>query len=156
MNPSHPPSLLDDSPSATLRLIQRSRRCFWLGLVGLVPFLGLIAAGQASRLFWQIAAETGEPLRKFSFYVAWALGWSVMEWLVMLDFPGSALVILVFLAIVQLGALAWLRRIRPARRWNPARVHLYWGLAMAHSMLLVIPWLILVIMKANTEWFEWR
>ena len=42
------------------RLIQRSSRCFYFGLVGLIPLVGIVPAALAIRLHHRVAHDTGE------------------------------------------------------------------------------------------------
>jgi hypothetical protein len=64
-------------PAERIRAIEGSLRCFTLGLLGLVPVLGLPAAFIALYLHGKVTNDAGEGWNPASTYANWgcALGW---------------------------------------------------------------------------------
>ncbi len=128
-------------PVDRIRLIRRSLRCFMFGLIGVVPFLGLALAVLALQLYHQVLFETGElkgPIkRSYGNILARFLYWLI----------GTAYILTYYgcygyLGVISVAGLFWgtplvflLHRywtVTP-REWNPARMHLYWGAALAFT-----------------------
>jgi hypothetical protein len=52
-------------------VIQRSLHCFVLGLISLVPLLGLPLAIRALQLYWQVKADVGQDWNPADVYCLW-------------------------------------------------------------------------------------
>jgi hypothetical protein len=111
-----------------VRVINRSVRCFIFGLVGAVPCFGMGMVWLAIKLYRDIAAETGEPVKLYPLYLTSAAGLCVAAVCFTNNLPDGVLAD----AIVMLGLqFLFIRRQylknAPAE-WNPARHLMYWGL----------------------------
>jgi hypothetical protein len=144
-----------EAPPEMIRLIHRSVRCFVLGLAGAVPVLGIFAAFQAIRLFQSITRETGEAVRWKDFYRLWVLGIGFATLLFPLESPAQSLALMIGFGLLQLLILRQAESARVARSWNPARRHLYWGMALAHFGIACTFWCLALYVKLETDWLNW-
>jgi hypothetical protein len=138
-----------ETESVELPHIRQSFHCYYLGLLGLIPFIGVAPAWQALTRFKKIRHATGETERslfpKALFFIA------------LLSFPyiwlgaGFPTVTILFLLLSVVYAL-WMRkeftRTRPAR-WNPAR-HFAWAGATCARVSLAASALLLELLYAFT------
>ncbi len=136
--PANPRPELEHTSLDPVRLADRSRRCFVLGMIGALPVLGLPAAVEAARLFCTTARETGEQWKHWPFLAHLILGWILLGAI----YPLAGFTLTLGLFVVELGVLAWgfvaLVRRTKARVWNPARRWLYSGLALAYGQVFVL------------------
>ena len=119
-----------------VRVIRRSMRCFVFGCIGFIPILGLGLAAQAMYLLRSVFAELNHPWHPPPVYYLWVLAvptlWYVDE---LLGFAGCA----VILGGLMAGQSYWLWKQfprEPTELWNPAREHLFWGMALGYAGIL--------------------
>jgi hypothetical protein len=143
------------APGDRIRIMQQSLRCFTLGLIGSVPVLGIVAATQATKLFWRVARETGEPLQGKKIYRFWILAMCLSLLHLGINDVGESLVIVLLCAGVQLEMVIKTCKIPTNQLWNPARTYLLWGLASAHVGIFCTVWAALVFVKENSELLTW-
>lgn len=104
-----------------LQVIRQSFRCFWLGVFGLVPGVGVALAWQSLTLFNKLSAGAGEKPRA-SFPLALFVGALVLNPLLHVGLPDFSDLLATILLILVFVAWTWVgySRSRP-KRWNPAR-----------------------------------
>src|SRR5580658_263244 len=61
-------------PPDRVRVINRSVRCFIFGIVGAIPCFGLGMVWLAFKLYREVAAETGEPVKLYPLFLSSAAG----------------------------------------------------------------------------------
>lgn len=116
------------------RVIQRSVRCFYFGLIGLIPVIGLVMAVLAIRLYHRVLEETRErpahPLRWGVIGLKFLVCWTAFTVASAMDVPLLVLFILLFLVIQVFLATMRYWPVKAAV-WNPARPQLFWGYQLA-------------------------
>jgi hypothetical protein len=120
-------------------MIQRSMRCFYYGLIGLIPVIGLVMAVLAIRLYHRVIWETGEKFARSPRWgrvaMLYALCWGAFTFASVADVPLWILSVLLFFGF---QVFLWRMQYWPvtASEWNPARAHLFWGYQFAVNGLL--------------------
>ena len=124
-------------PIDQVRLIRRSVRCFIFGLVGAIPCFGLGMAWLAFKLYRDIAAETGEPVKLYPLFLTSISGLYMGVACCANNLLSGALAdALVVLGLQFLFIRRQYRNNAPAE-WNPARHLMYWGLGLANAGLIL-------------------
>jgi hypothetical protein len=148
------PSPTPPAPPSVDRVgvMRRSVRCFAFGVTGMVPFIGVLTAWRALRLWQEVSEETGEPAGSSvakkcavsSFALAVALFFFKRAGGDPRSYLAGMIAIIVGLLLLVLGILLPARqgyllirqygRTEP-REWNPARHFAYWGAGLAYAGL---------------------
>ena len=113
-----------------VQLIQRSIRCFYYGLIGLIPIIGLVMAVLGIRLYHRVIKEANEkpahPPRWGRVLFLYGICWSAFTLSSLVDVPLWLLTICLFCAF---QVFLWRMQYWPVTStvWNPARSYLFWG-----------------------------
>ena len=117
------------------RLIQRSSRCFYFGLVGLIPLVGIVPAALAIRLHHRVAHDTGEIWNPNGIFTAWGVA-LLYTWLYTWVWGmGGFLLISGIGFLLQAAAFLRVYQNPSVLAWNPARHQALLGIAMAYTGL---------------------
>ncbi len=119
-------------PADPVRVINRSVRCFIFGLVGAVPCFGLGMVWLAFKLFRDLAAETGEPVKLYPLYLTSVSGVWVAAACGVNDLPAGVLADAIVLVVLQFLFIRQQYLRNAPVEWNPARHLMYWGLGLAN------------------------
>ena len=129
---------MNPQPLDQIRLARRSRHCFVLGVIGIVPFLGLPAAIESIHVFGATKTETGETWKHTPFVLAFIAAWAWLPASYMLW--GSAWMMAIF--YFETALLGWffsrMYRTRSRPNTNPATLWLHWGLALAYAQIFML------------------
>ena len=141
-----PPERLVPASVDRVRLIRCSLRCFWFGVMGAVPLLGLGPACLNLRLQRQLAQETGDPAHiagaKMPAISGVAFVLAIL--LLCLDRPGLVLALGLLLSGLPGCLLFRIYRRTEPRQWNPARHLVCWGAGLACAGLVLSSTIILL------------
>jgi hypothetical protein len=135
------------------RLIQRSSRCFYFGMVGLIPLVGIVPAVLAIRLHHRVAHDTGEIWKPDLIFAAWGIALAYAFLYTWVWGLGGFLLISAFGFLLQAGAFFRVYRNPSVLAWNPARHRALLGIAMAYSGLAGL--LLLGELFAGFELRDW-
>lgn len=117
------------------RLIQRSSRCLYFGLAGLIPLVGIVPAVLAIRLHHRVARDTGEIWKPELIFTAWGIA-LLYTWLgTWVWGMGGFLLISGIGFLLQAGAFWRVYQNPSVLAWNPARHRALLGIAMAYAGL---------------------
>jgi hypothetical protein len=137
-------------PADPVRVINRSIRCFIFGLVGAVPCFGLGMIWLTFKLYRDIAAETGEPVKLYPIYLTTVSGVAVAAVCAFCDLPDGVLADVVALLVLQFIFIRQQYVRNAPTEWNPARHLMYWGLGLASlGLILSALTVMLVIYTVN-------
>ena len=137
-------------PPDRVRVIHRSVRCFFFGLVGAIPCFGLGMVWLAFKLYRDIAAETGEEVQLFPLHLTSLAGLALAASCYISDLPDGALADAVVLLGLQFLFFRRQYLKNAPAEWNPARHLMYWGLGLANTgLLLTAAVVMLVIFSIN-------
>jgi len=143
---------LPQPPADPVRVINRSVRCFIFGLVGAVPCFGLGMVWLAFKLFRDVAAETGEPVKLYPLYLTSVSGVWVAAACGVNDLPVGVLADAIVLVVLQFLFIRQQYLRNAPTEWNPARHLMYWGLGLANlgSILSALAVLLVIYVLLHT------
>jgi hypothetical protein len=124
-------------PPDRVSIINRSVRCFIFGVVGVFPCVGLGMVVLVFRLYRDIAAETGEPVKLYPLFLTSVAGVCVAAVCFVNNLPDGILAAAMLVLGLQLLFLRRQYLTNAPVEWNPARHLMYWGLALAHLGLIL-------------------
>jgi hypothetical protein len=139
-------------PADKVRVINRSVRCFRFGLVGAIPCFGLGAVWLAFKLFRDIAAETGEPVKLYPLYLTSVAGVAAAAVCCAIDLPAGVLADAILLLVLPCLFLRRQYLRNTPVEWNPARLLMYWGLGLANLGSILSAATVLLVMLAANHW----
>jgi hypothetical protein len=139
-------------PADKVRVINRSVRCFRFGLVGVVPCFGLGTVWLAFKLFRDIAAETGEPVKLYPLYLTSVAGVCLGAACGAHDLASGVLADAVLLLVLPFLFLRRQYLRNTPVEWNPARHLMYLGLGLANLGSILSAATVLLVMAEANQW----